>query len=294
MRDAIGFEELLASSARAPLSSGLMSVAPRIALLIAVIAAGCARGEAQRGRVRLATTTSTEASGLLADILPPFEREEGIEVQVVAVGTGQALELGRRGDADVVLVHVRTLEDEFVAQGQGVDRRDVMWNDFIILGPPSDPAGVRGSRDAVDAFRRIKGGGHTFVSRGDNSGTHVRELDIWSHAGGVPEVGDHYLQAGQGMGTCLVLADQRDAYIFADRGTYLAFRRRLDLDVLVEGDVERLRNPYGMILIDPRDHPHVNAEAARALLDYFTSPRGQRRIGAFQVDGQVLFHPGAG
>jgi len=271
-----------------------MSIVGPIALFVVTLAAGCTRDGAPDRGLRLATTTSTESSGLLAHMLPPFEREEGIEVQVVAVGTGQALELGRRGDADVVLVHARTLEDEFVAQEHGVDRRDVMWNDFVILGPPSDPAGLRGLRDAVEAFRRIRAGGHTFLSRGDDSGTHVRELEIWERAGGVPEGHDVYLEAGQGMGRCLVIADQRRAYVLADRGTFLAFRRTLELEIFVEGDAARLRNPYGMILVNPRAHPHVNADAARALLDYFTSPRGQRRIGAFRVDGRVLFHPAGG
>lgn len=269
-----------------------MSRAGPIALLVALLAASCSPDGAQNRRVRLATTTSTESSGLLADVLPPFEREEGIEVQVIAAGTGQALELGRRGDADIVLVHARTLEDEFVAQGQGIDRRDIMWNDFVILGPPSDPAGVRGLLDAAEAFRRIRASGNIFLSRGDDSGTHVRELELWRQAGGAPpEVSDTYVQAGEGMGRCLVIADERRAYLLADRGTYLAFRRRLDLEVLVEGDAERLRNPYGMIRVDPATHPGVHADEARALLDYFTSPTGQRRIGAFRVDEQVLFHP---
>lgn len=241
--------------------------------------------------IRLATTTSTHNSGLLDELLPPFEEREGIEVQVIPVGTGQALALGKRGDADLVLVHAREREDAFIEAGHGVERRDIMWNDFVVVGPPADPAGVRGLRDVAEAFRRIRASQARFVSRGDDSGTHIRERMLWIETGqGPPRGTDHYLEAGQGMGRCLTIAGEKRAYTLTDRGTYLAYRSRLELEVLVEGD-RLLRNPYGAMIVNPARHPHVQAEAARELLDYLTSEEGQRRIGAFRVDGQVLFHP---
>ncbi|MHC4941284.1 MAG: ABC transporter substrate-binding protein [Planctomycetota bacterium] len=255
-----------------------------------VLLAACSGAPDPSARVRLATTTSTENSGLLAHLLPPFEKASGIDVQVIAVGTGQALALGRRGDVDVVLVHARSREDKFVAEGHGVDRRDVMWNDFVILGPPDDPAGVKGLRDAAHAFSKIRAGRAKFVSRGDDSGTHIRELALWEKSGGRPASRDLYLEAGQGMGKCLIMADEVRGYILADRGTYLAFRGRVELAVLVEGD-PALRNPYGVILVNPERHVHVEADAARKLLGYLTSPEGQQRIAEFRVKGQVLFHP---
>jgi tungstate transport system substrate-binding protein len=246
-----------------------------------------------REHLRLATTTSTENSGLLSYLLPPWSRETGVDVDVIAVGTGQALALGERGDADLLLVHARAREDAFVAAGHGIDRRDVMWNDFVIVGPPDDPAGVRGSQDAAAALKRILERGARFVSRGDDSGTHIRERQLWKAAGVDPEGRDGYMKAGQGMGPCLVMADQMRAYVLADRGTWLAVRGGKKLEVLVEGDA-RLRNPYGAIRVAPERHPHVKAAAAKRLLDWLTSPEGQRRIGSFRVDGEVLFHPVAG
>ncbi len=259
-------------------------------LMLFALSVACNKGRSAKQAVRLATTTSTDNSGLLRYMLEPFEKAEGIEVQVIAVGTGQALELGRRGDADVLLVHARAKEDEFVAQGYGIDRRDVMWNDFVIVGPPEDPAGIRGAATAAEAFEKIRDAKALFVSRGDESGTHVREMSIWKAAGGAPRGAEFYLEAGQGMGKCLLLADEKRAYLLVDRGTYLAFRRKLDLPILVEGDPE-LRNPYGMMLVNPAKHEHVNVDGARKLLDYFTSPAGQQRIGEFRVDGKQLFHP---
>jgi len=262
-------------------------------VVLALIALLAACGDAaQRPRVRLATTTSTENTGLLEYLLPEFERREKIEVQVIAVGTGQALKLGERGDADLVLVHARAREDAFMAAGFGVERRDVMWNDFVILGPRADPAKVRG-KDATAALRKIAGAKELFVSRGDDSGTHTRERMLWKAAGiDAPRREEFYLEAGQGMGKCLIIADERRAYILADRGTFLAFRRKLDLDVLVDGD-PALHNPYGATLVSPERHPGLNVSAARKLLDFLTSPETQRRIAAFRVDGQVLFHPAA-
>lgn len=242
-----------------------------------------------RTSIRLATTTSTENSGLLADLLPAFEAKEGIQVETIAVGTGAALKLGMNGDADILLVHARTREDEFVAEGYGVDRRDIMWNDFVIAGPPSDPAGVRGQIDATAALKRIAQAEAVFVSRGDDSGTHTRERALWKAAGGRPEW-DDYVEAGQGMGACLNIADEKQGYVLTDRGTFLAYGKKVDLVVAVEGDTG-LRNPYGAILVNPDKHPHVKAEAARKLLEYLTSAEGQKRIGDFRKDGKILFHP---
>ena len=260
-------------------------------LLIAALlfpAAGCG-GRGAPTRLRLATTTSTENSGLLDWLLPPFEEQENVRVERVAVGTGQALELGRRGDADVLLVHARSREDEFVAKGHGTERRDVMWNDFLIAGPSDDPAGVRGMTNAAAALQAIGKIRALFVSRADDSGTHTKERRLWEAGGGRP-AWDDYLEAGQGMGPCLTIADEKRAYVLADRGTFLAYGRKLDLEVLVEGDLE-LRNPYGVIPVSPERHPHVNARDARKLIDYLLSDAGQARIASFRKEGKVLFHP---
>ena len=267
-----------------------MRVACSLLLLIAGVGmvVGCGGQDAPR-RIRLATTTSTENSGLLRTLLPRFEAEYGAKVDVIAVGTGHALKLGRQGEADILLVHARKREDAFVAEGHGIDRRDVMWNDFVILGPSEDPAGIAAAPDAATALQQIAKAGALFVSRGDDSGTHSRERSLWEAGGGQP-TWDGYLSAGQGMGPCLTMADEKHAYVLADRGTYLAYRGRLDLAVLTEGDAS-LRNPYGAMLVNPARHPHVHAKGARALLDFLTSPAGQEAIGAFRVDGQVLFHP---
>lgn len=259
------------------------------AFLLCLLLAACGGKDAPKV-LRLATTTSTRDSGLLEFLLPPFEQRERIEVHVVAVGTGQALELGKRGDADLVLVHARSLEDAFVKDGHGTDRRDVMYNDFVVLGPAADPAGVRG-RGVVDAFKLIAEKRAPFVSRGDNSGTHIREMRIWEEAGGAPKDRDSYFDAGQGMGACLIMAGEKGAYILADRGTWLAFKAKVPLAVLVEGD-RLLHNDYGAILVT---HAKADRAVGRKLLDYLTSPEGQRRIGEFRVEGEQLFHPvGAG
>ncbi len=242
------------------------------------------------GRLRLATTTSTANSGLLAWLLAPFEAREGLRVQVIAVGTGQALALGRRGDCDLVMVHARAEEDAFLAAGHGVDRRDLMSNDFVVLGPRDDPAGIRGMEDPGAALARVLERGATFLSRGDESGTHLKERALWARVGVDPERRRGYLKAGDGMARCIEVAHQKQAYVLADRGTWLAMAPRPDLAVLVEGHPS-LRNPYGVILVNPARHPHVNAEGARRLLDWLTSPEGQARIGAFRVGGEVLFHP---
>lgn len=273
----------------------LWTVLTLIILSAGVSVGASGTGERQEGRrLLLATTTSTENSGLLADLLPPFEEEHGVVVDVIAVGTGQALEIGRSGDADVLMVHAPALEEEFVAQGYGVERVNVMYNDFILLGPPDDPAGVTTADTAAEAFAAIARGEATFISRGDNSGTHVKELSTWSAAGveEVTQAGPWYREVGQGMGAVITLANEQQAYTLADRGTYLAYRGDIDLEILHAGDPE-LFNPYGIIVVNPERHPHVEAEQAQALVDYVTSSEGQRRIGEYQVAGEQLFFPDA-
>lgn len=245
--------------------------------------------EAQSERVRLATTTSTENSGLLDAILPVFTERYGIPVDVVAVGTGAALELGRNGDADVVMVHARTLEDEFVEAGHGVNRRDLMYNDFILLGPPSDPAGVADAASAAEAMQLISESGVAFISRGDNSGTHNRELQLWS-AAGVSPTGSWYREVGQGMGAVITIANEEEAYTLADRGTYLSYRSDIDIEVVYEGDTA-LFNPYGIIAVNPERYPQNNYVGAMALIAFLTSPEGQTLIGTYTVNGEVLFTP---
>jgi tungstate transport system substrate-binding protein len=244
---------------------------------------------AQSGRLRLATTTSTENSGLLAVLLPPFEAKTDLKVDVIAVGTGQALRLGRAGDVDIVLVHARQLEDEFVADGYGVNRRDVMHNDFIVIGPASDPAGIGGMGDCAAALKRIADRGETFVSRGDNSGTHVKEQSLWRAAGPNP-TGRWYREAGQGMGPVITMAGDMQGYTLADRGTYLSMKDKIQLRVLVEGD-PRLFNPYGIIAVNPDRFPHVAYFEAMQLIAWMTSVEGQEIIGNYKVQGDALFYP---
>ena len=258
-------------------------------VLAALTLSACGDGGGEPIRLRLATTTSTESSGLLAYLLPPFEEQENIRVERIAVGTGAALTLGRNGDADLLLVHDRPREDAFIAEGHGVDRRDLMWNDFVILGPPEDPAGVAGLQDAAAALEKIAEAKALFVSRGDDSGTHTREQSLWEEAGGRPSW-DEYLAAGQGMGPCLRMANEKQAYVLSDRGSYLTYDKHIDLVVHVERD-PGLRNPYGAMIVNSERHPHVQHEAATKLLDYLISPEGQQRIGDFRVEGEVLFHP---
>jgi tungstate transport system substrate-binding protein len=263
------------------------SILVTVALAVSLLP-GCG-GPETPARIRLATTTSTDDSGLLQDLLPPFEKKEGVQVVVNAVGTGQALAIAKRGDADILLVHARSREDEFVAEGWGIDRRDVMWNDFLIAGPAEDPAGLGEAADAADAMKRLAAAKAKFVSRGDDSGTHTRERSLWKAAGVTPDWPE-YKEAGQGMGSCLTIADESLAYVLTDRGTFLAFGDRVDLVPVFEGD-PALRNPYGAILVNPAKHPGVNVDGARKLLDYLTSPEGQRRIADFRVNGKQLFFP---
>lgn len=246
---------------------------------------------AESGRLRLATTTSTENSGLLAELIPPFEDRTGLKVDVIAVGTGQALKLGETGDVDLVLVHARASEDAFVAAGHGVDRRDVMHNDFIILGPSRDPAGVRDMGNAAEAFKAIANRRVSFISRGDDSGTHKKEKALWKQAGLSPK-GRWYRDVGQGMGAVITMSDDMQAYTLADRGTYLSMKSKIALEVLVEGD-PKLFNPYGIIAVNPAKHPHVNYNGAMRFIAWITSPEGQNIIGAVQREGQVLFYPDA-
>ncbi len=246
---------------------------------------------AESGRLRLATTTSTENSGLLAELIPPFEDRTGLKVDVIAVGTGQALKLGETGDVDLVLVHARASEDAFVAAGHGVDRRDVMHNDFIILGPSRDPAGVRDMGNAAEALKAIANRRVSFISRGDDSGTHKKEKALWKQAGLSPK-GRWYRDVGQGMGAVITMSDDMQAYTLADRGTYLSMKSKIALEVLVEGD-PKLFNPYGIIAVNPAKHPHVNYNGAMRFIAWITSPEGQNIIGAVQREGQVLFYPDA-
>jgi len=265
-----------------------MKKAMGIALALCLVAALLPAGP---GRLRLATTTSTENSGLLAELIPPFEDRTGLKVDVIAAGTGQALKLGQAGDVDLVLVHARASEDAFVAAGYGVNRRDVMHNDFIVLGPSWDPAGVRGMGSAAEALKAIAGRRVSFVSRGDDSGTHKKERALWKQACLSPE-GRWYREVGQGMGAVITMSDDMQAYTLADRGTYLSMKSTISLEVLVEGDPQ-LFNPYGVIAVNPAKHPHVNYQGAMRFITWITSPEGQNIIGAFQKEGQVLFYPDA-
>jgi tungstate transport system substrate-binding protein len=251
---------------------------------------------AQDRFITLASTTSTEQSGLFGHILPLFTQETGIAVRVVALGTGQALDVARRGDADAVLVHDRAAEEHFVAEGHGGPRHPVMFNDFVLIGPQADPAGIAGLDDAVAALRRIAAAGAAFISRGDRSGTHAAELRLWQAAGIDPVRqgrGHWYREIGQGMGPALNTAAAQDAYILADRGTWLAFRNRQALRLLLAGD-RRLFNQYGIMAVSPARHPHVKAADAERFIAWLVSPAGQAAIADYRIDGEALFVPNAG
>jgi tungstate transport system substrate-binding protein len=266
-----------------------------LALFAALPPAAVAQPQPEQQRsITVASTTSTEQSGLFGHILPVFARDAGIAVRVVALGTGQALDVGRRGDADVVFVHDRTAEERFVAEGLGGPRRPVMYNDFVVVGPAADPAGVDGSRDAAEALRRIAAAGAPFVSRGDRSGTHAAELRLWEAAGVDPTGGRGrwYREVGQGMGPALNTAAAMNAYILADRGTWLAFRNRGELGIRVEGD-RRLFNQYGVMAVSAERHPHVKAADARRFVDWLVSPAGQAAIAGYRINGEQLFFPNA-
>jgi tungstate transport system substrate-binding protein len=249
---------------------------------------------AQPRFITVASTTSTEQSGLFKHLLPQFEKKTGIQVRVVALGTGQALDMGRRGDADVVFVHAKPLEEKFLAEGFGVKRQDVMYNDFVVIGPKTDPAKVRGGKDALEAFRKIRAAQAPFVSRGDRSGTHFAELEIWKAAGIdiAKDKGSWYRDTGQGMGPALNTASGMNAYILSDRGTWLSFKNRGELVILVEGD-KRLFNQYGIMLVNPQKHPTVKKELGQAFIDWIVSPEGQNAIASYKINGEQLFFPNA-
>jgi len=254
---------------------------------------GAAAASAQERSITMASTTSTEQSGLFAHLLPAFKAARTIDVKVVAVGTGQALDIGRRGDADVVFVHDQVAEEKFVGEGFGLKRTAVMYNDFIVVGPKSDPVGLKG-KDVAEALRKLSTGASDFVSRGDKSGTHAAELRYWKAAGVETPVGKFagYKECGCGMGPALNIASSTNAYALTDRGTWLNFKNRGDLAVLVEGDT-RLFNQYGVIVVNPAKHPHVKLDLAQAFADWVVSPDGQATIAAYRIGGEQVFFPNA-
>jgi len=261
------------------------------ALAMALASAGAA---AQARFITVSSTTSTEQSGLFKHILPVFTKKTGIEVRVVALGTGQALDMARRGDADVVFVHDRAAEEKFVAEGFGVGRRDVMYNDFVLIGPKADPAKVGGGKDILDALRKVRDAQAAFVSRADKSGTHAAEVRYWKDAGIdiATQKGPWYRETGSGMGPALNTASSMNAYILADRGTWLSFKNRGELVVLVEGD-RRLFNQYGVMLVNPAKHPHVKQAEGQAFVEWVLSDEGQQAIASYKVGGEQLFFPNA-
>jgi tungstate transport system substrate-binding protein len=263
--------------------------------LVALIALTAIRAQAQERFITVASTTSTEQSGLFGHLLPLFEQKTGIKVHVVAVGTGQALDLARRGDADVVFVHARTAEEKFLSEGHGVKRFPMMYNDFVLVGPKTDPAKIGGSKDILEALKKVEAAKAPFVSRGDKSGTHLAELDLWKAAGiDIDKAkGPWYRDTGQGMGPALNTAASMNAYILTDRGTWLSFKNRGDLAILVEGD-KRLFNQYGVMLVNPDKHPNVKKELGQMFVDWVTSPEGQKAIADYKINGEQLFYPNAG
>jgi tungstate transport system substrate-binding protein len=265
-----------------------------LGLALAALALAPLGARAQDKTIVMASTTSTEQSGLFAHLLPEFKKATGIDVRVVAQGTGQALDMGRRGDADVLFVHDQVAEEKFVADGYGLKRSPVMYNDFVLIGPKSDPAGVKGA-DIVEALKKLAAGRFEFVSRGDKSGTHAAELRYWKAAGVEVPAGKlpGYKECGCGMGPALNIAASSSAYVLADRGTWLAFKNRADLAILVEGD-KRLFNQYGVIVVNPARHPHVKKDLAQAFADWVVSPAGQTAIASYKIGGEQLFFPNAG
>ena len=276
-----------------------MATFPRTLRSIAaalLIAAGPAALAAQaQNAITVASTTSTEQSGLFRHLLPAFEKKTGIQVRVVAVGTGQALDIGRRGDADVVFVHDTAAEEKFVAEGFGVGRREVMYNDFVLVGPKNDPAKIAGGKGILEALRRIAAASAPFASRADRSGTHAAELRYWQAAGVdlEPGKGKWYRETGSGMGPTLNTAAGMNAYALTDRGTWLSFRNRGELAILVEGD-KRLFNQYGVMLVDPQKHPQVRQAAGQRFIDWLVSAEGQAAIASYRINGEQLFFPNAG
>jgi tungstate transport system substrate-binding protein len=271
--------------------------------ILIMVMAGCVAqqgsqnvAEKEPEKLVLATTTSTYNSGLLDALNPIFQQKYNAIVEVHALGTGKAIQLAKDGEADVLLVHARGKEDKFLEEGYGINRRDVMFNDFVIIGPKSDPAGIKGSAKAAEAFKKIASAKATFFSRGDNSGTHAKEMQIWKQAGIEPK-GEWYLATGQGMGQTLTIANEKQGYALTDRGTYLAYKGRIDLEVLVEGPVkggdETLSNPYAVIAVNPAKYPDRNYQLAMAYIAFLTSPEGQKLIAEFKKNGEQLFYPNA-
>jgi tungstate transport system substrate-binding protein len=253
-----------------------------------------ASAEAQEKSIVVASTTSTQDSGLFGHILPMFKAKTGIEVKVVAQGTGQALDTARRGDADVVFVHAKPQEEKFVAEGFGVKRFDVMYNDFVLIGPKADPAKIKGGKDVVAALKAISAASSPFVSRGDRSGTHAAELALWKAAGLDPAGSKPawYREIGQGMGAALNTANAMNAYLLSDRGTWISFKNKGDLEIVVEGD-QRLFNQYGVILVNPEKHPNVRKDLGQAFIDWILSAEGQNAIRSYKIEGRQLFFPNA-
>ncbi|MGE0241007.1 MAG: substrate-binding domain-containing protein [Parvibaculaceae bacterium] len=261
---------------------------------MAFLVAGSVAGTAQDKSIVVASTTSTQDSGLFNYLLPLFKAKTGIDVKVIAQGTGQALDTARRGDADVVFVHAKAQEEKFLSEGFGVKRHDVMYNDFVLIGPKSDPAGIKGSKDITAAFDAIRAKQAPFVSRGDKSGTHSAELKLWKEAGIDIDAakGEWYRDIGQGMGAALNTASAMNAYVLSDRGTWLSFKNRGDLEIVVEGD-KRLFNQYGVMLVNPEKFPTVKADLGQSFIDYLISDEGQKAISEYKIDGQQLFFPNA-
>jgi tungstate transport system substrate-binding protein len=250
---------------------------------------------AQDKSIVVSSTTSTQDSGLFGYILPLFKEKTGIDVKVIAQGTGQALDTGRRGDSDVVFVHAKSAEEKFLAEGEGVKRYPVMYNDFVLIGPKSDPAGIKGMKDIAKALQTIKDKQADFISRGDRSGTHIAELALWNKDAGIDiekEKGPWYKSIGQGMGAALNTAGASNGYVLSDRGTWLSFKNKGDLQILVEGD-KRLFNQYGVMLVNPAKHPNVKKELGQAFIDWLISPEGQKAIASYKINGEQLFYPNA-
>jgi tungstate transport system substrate-binding protein len=260
----------------------------QILLAVLLVSLFLCQGAWAMERLKLATTTSTENSGLLAVLIPPFEKAHNCKVDVIAVGTGKAIKIAEQGNVDVILVHARKLEDKFVAEGYGVNRRDVMYNDFVVLGPQSDPAHIAGDADVADAMKKIAEAKVRFVSRGDESGTHQKEKALWQAAGITPK-GSWYISAGQGMGAVISMATEMQAYTLSDRGTYIAYEGKSNLKILVQGD-KRLFNPYGVIAVNPVRYPQAKYDLAMAFIAYITNPaEGQKVINGYHKHGQQLF-----
>ena len=266
----------------------------RVVIAVATSLAFAGGAFAQDKSIVVASTTSTQDSGLFSHILPMFKAKTGIDVKVVAQGTGQALDTARRGDADVVFVHAKPAEEKFLAEGFGVKRYPVMYNDFILIGPKADPAGVKGSKDIVAALGAIKAKGADFISRGDKSGTHQAEINLWKVAGVDigKDKGPWYKEIGQGMGAALNTASASNAYVLADRGTWLSFKNRGDLVIAVEGD-KRLFNQYGVMLVNPEKYPSVKKDLGQQLIDWLVSSEGQKAIADYKINGEQLFYPNA-